>query len=135
MANARYVYEDKWGGIIEHPSSGALEIRWYDATADMMADDFNAFLSEYAGQVEKTGRTAGLVDAVQFKMPVDRMSMGWRDENIVPRYNKAGMKKFAFVMPAGMPAIGNEPAPEGPADFPTAYFGTRASALSWLTAS
>ena len=62
------------------------------------------------------------------------MEMGWRDEHIIPRYNAAGLKKFAFVMPAGMPAIGAPPAPEGPADFPTGYYGSRADALSWLRA-
>lgn len=73
-----------------------------------------------------------MVDAVQFRMDMARMSMGWRDEHIIPRYNAAGLRKFAFVMPAGMPAIGSEPAPEGPADFPTGYFAGRADALSWL---
>lgn len=36
-------------------------------------------------------------------------------------------------MPAGMPAIGSDPVREGPATFPTGYFGTRADALAWLT--
>ena len=62
------------------------------------------------------------------------MSLGWRDANIIPRYNAAGVKKFAFIMPAGMPAIGDDPAPEGPAHYPTAYFGSRAEALAWLRA-
>ena len=35
-------------------------------------------------------------------------------------------------MPQGMPLIGKEPAREGPADFATAYFGTRREALAWL---
>lgn len=130
MPNARYVYEDRWGGVIDH--GNYIEIRWYDATADMSGDQFNTWLSEFASQVEATGRTAALVDAIQFAMPRDRMSMGWRDEHIVPRYNAAGVVKFAFLMPAGMPAIGKEPSPEGPAQFPTAYFGSRADALAWL---
>jgi hypothetical protein len=58
--------------------------------------------------------------------------MEWRDANIVPRYNAAGVKKFAFHMPAGMPAIGTAPSREGPADYPTAYFGRRQDALDWL---
>ena len=56
----------------------------------------------------------------------------WRDENIVPRYEAAGVRKFAFHMPAGMPAIGSDPAPEGVAKYPTGYFGTRRDALAWL---
>jgi hypothetical protein len=34
----------------------------------------------------------------------------WRDVNIIPRYNAAGVRKFAFHMPDGMPMIG-EPRP------------------------
>ena len=63
------------------------------------------------------------------------MSMGWRDEHIIPRYNAAGLKKFAFIMPEGMPAIGAAPEKEGSANFPTAYFGSRNDALAWLKSS
>jgi hypothetical protein len=73
-----------------------------------------------------------LVDAVQFRMDMSVMDMAYRDANIVPRYNVAGVKKFAFLMPAGMPAVGSPPAPEGPAVFPTAYFDARPDALTWL---
>jgi hypothetical protein len=31
-----------------------------------------------------------------------------------------------------LPMIGAPPAPEGPARFPTAYFGRRQEALDWL---
>jgi len=132
MSNATYRYEDRFGGIIEHPSAGVIEIRWYDATSEMTGDEFNAWLGTFATEVEGSGRTLALVDAVQFRMPMDRMSGGWRDEHIIPRYNAAGIQRFAFLMPSGMPAIGADPKPEGPAEFPTAYFGTRASALGWL---
>jgi hypothetical protein len=56
----------------------------------------------------------------------------WRDANIVPRYNAAGVKRFAFLFPEGMPAIGAPPAVEPPAAYPTGYFGTREDALFWL---
>jgi hypothetical protein len=65
--------------------------------------------------------------------PGANMDEPWRNANIVPRYNDAGITKFAFHMPAGMPAIGAPPAPEGPAHFPTGYFGTRSDALAWLS--
>ncbi|WP_136658984.1 hypothetical protein [Nitratireductor sp. XY-223] len=132
MTEARIVHTDRWGDIIDRPAGGCVEIRWFDTTSAMAGDDFNTFLSVYAGHVEQCGRACGLVDAVQFRMDMAKMNMGWRDENIIPRYNAAGMRKFAFIMPGGMPAIGAPPANEGPADFPTGYFGTRADALGWL---
>ena len=53
---------------------------------------------------------------------------------IIPRYNQAGVEKFAFLMPEGMPAIDAPPAPEEPVSFPTAYFGSRADATARLAA-
>ena len=129
------IYEDKWGEIIDRPSSNLVEIRWYDTTAAMTGDEFNDWLSTYAGCVESKKRPGCLVDSVQFRMPLDRMDVGWRDENIIPRYNAAGVAKFAFIMPAGMPLIGADPASEGPAKFPTGYFGERSAAITWIGAA
>lgn len=98
----------------------------------MTGDDFNGFLESYAGCVETSGRTAGLVDATQFRMDFSKMSTGCRDENIIPRYNAAGIKKFAFILPPGAPPTQIPPAVEGPANFPTGYFGNRADALARL---
>lgn len=126
------VYEDHWGRIVDHPSEGVLEIRWVAATADMMTSDFNQWLTQFATDVARLARKLALVDAVEFRMAPDKMDGAWRDANIIPRYNKAGLQRFAFVMPPQMPLIGAPPALEGPAHFPTGYFGTRADALAWL---
>ncbi len=126
-------YEDRWGEIIDRQEAGYIEIRWYDTTEDMTGDQFNQWLTVFAGHVEERKRAGALVDSVQFRMPLDRMDTGWRDRNIIPRYNSAGVRKFAFLMPAGMPLIGKEPAREGSARFPTGYFGARAKAAKWLS--
>ena len=125
-------YVDQWGECSVRPTDGCSEIRWFDTTSAMEGDDFNKFLAEFATVVEGSGLTGALVDAVQFRMDMSKMSIGWRDANIVPRYNAAGLKKFAFIMPAGMPAIGAPRQKEGPGDFPTAYFATRRDAVAWL---
>jgi hypothetical protein len=126
------VYEDLWGKIVDHAADGILEIRWVDASAGMTTNDFNQWLIQFATDLARLGRRFALVDAVQFRMARDRMDGAWRDANVIPRYNKAGVQRFAFVMPPQMPLIGTPPAPEGPADFPTGYFGTRADAFAWL---
>jgi len=126
------VYEDRWGKIVDHPTDGVLEIRWIDATAGMTSIDFKQWLTRFATDIARLGRKLALVDAVQFRIAPDNMDEAWRDANIIPRYNEAGVLRFAFVMPPQMPLIGTPPAPEGPADFPTGYFGTRADAFAWL---
>jgi hypothetical protein len=74
-----------------------------------------------------------LIDSTTFRMSPAKMDGPWRDANIIPRYNAAGVTKFAFHMPDGMPMIGEPPTPEAPGRFPTGYFGRRQDALNWLT--
>ena len=127
-----HLYEDQWGACIDRPDDGYVEIRWYDTTADLTAEEFNQWLSAFADAVLARRRQCVLVDATAFNMDPAFMDMEWRDANIVPRYHEAGLTKFAFHMPTGMPLIGAEPAPEGVANYPTGYFGTRRDALAWL---
>ena len=134
MTMVQVLFSDRWGDILDRSDNNCVEIRWFDTTTGMSGDDFNGFLETYAGCVEASGRTGCLVDANQFKMDFEQMNTGWRDANIIPRYNAAGVKKFAFIVPAGAPPTRNPPAPEGPAKFPTGYFPGRADALAWLKA-
>lgn len=131
---ASIAFTDEWGEVIDRPEHDTIEIRWFDSTATMTGNQFNDWLSRFAAEVERTGRSRVLVDSVPFAMPMDQMDGGWRDANIIPRYNAAGVKRFAFLMPSRMPAIGAPPATVGPAEFPTAYFGTRRDAIEWLLA-
>lgn len=94
----------------------------------MRGKDFNRFLEAYAGVIEQGRRPGALVDAVQFRMPLERMSDEWRYENIVPRYNAASLRGFAILMPEGMPRIGASPFLDGPTAYRTAYVGRRAAA-------
>ena len=126
------VYEDHFGAVIDRADAGYVEIRWYDATEDMSAAQFQDWLARFAGEVERQGRAGILVDGTSFLMDTGNMNDEWRNEHIVPRYNAAGVRRFAFHMPEGMPSIGQPPEAEGPATFPTAYFGRRQAALEWL---
>ncbi|MGH2475675.1 MAG: hypothetical protein ACRDIL_10455 [Candidatus Limnocylindrales bacterium] len=133
--DATVIYNDGFGSVIDWADDDFVEIRWYDTTKHLSAERFNDWLTAFAGEVERAGRSGVLVDAVQFRMDMATMDCPFRDANIIPRYNAAGVKRFAFLMPAGMPAVGASPAPEGPATFPTGYFDSRPAALAWLAGS
>jgi hypothetical protein len=133
MTDSKLVYEDDWGEIVDRPALDLLELRWFDSTSAMSVDEFKRALSTFAEWIERSGRHLALIDGTSFLMDPANMDGAWRDANIVPRYNSAGIRRFAFHMPAGMPAIGSPPAPEGPAQFPTGYFGSRNHALRWLS--
>ena len=126
------LYEDMWGEVIDRPDQDFVEIRWYDSTSEIDADTFNDWLSGFAGVVEHAGRSGVLVDSVVFGMPMETMDWEFRNTQIIPRYNAAGVQRFAFILPAGSPPIGSDPYIDGPAQYPTAYFGARADAIGWL---
>ncbi len=132
MTDAQVLYDDQWGLILNHPREARLENRWYDTTANLDSDGFNAFLATFADLVLATKPTTVLVDSTVFGMDMALMDAAWRNANIIPKYNQAGVQRFAFHVPAGMPAIGTPPAPDGPANFPTGWFASRREALAWL---
>ena len=126
---AHIVHEDRNGSLIDYPDDDYLEVRWYDASSALTGQTFNERQTVIADAVERHGRSSVLVDAVQFGMNAEDMDVAWRDANTIPRMNAAGVKKQALIVPAGFPPIGAPPAPEGPADYPTAYFASRVEAL------
>jgi hypothetical protein len=132
MADVEHVYEDRWGEIIDRGATELVELRWYDTTATMSAEQFQDWLATFADHVERLHRPLVLVDGTRFMMDPANLNDAWRDANIIPRYNAAGVRRFAFLFPDGMPAVGAPPAPEGSATFPTGYFARRQEALAWL---
>lgn len=132
MERVTVLHEDKWGSVIDRMPAGYLEIRWFDSTDEMTKDEFQDWLTMFAEEVGANRRPAILVDATRFGMPMDNMDGSWRDEHVIPRYNAAGVRRFAFLMPDGMPAIGSEPTTEGPSEYVVGYFSRRQDALDWL---
>ena len=106
MADSKSVYEDEWGEIIDRPSSDVIELRWFDTTASMSKEQFQRWLTSFADQVGRLHRSRVLVDGTNFRTNPAFMDGGWRDANIIPRYNAAGVVSFAFHMPAEMPMVG-----------------------------
>jgi hypothetical protein len=129
------LYGDRFGEIIDRPEARLIELRWFDTTVVLSKDGFQQWLEEFASRVKASHRPSVLIDSTSFRMPREHMDAAWRDANIIPLYNAGPVERFAFHMPAGVPMIGAAPAREGPATFPTAYFGARADALSWLGGS
>jgi hypothetical protein len=53
MTAVTQLYEDSWGAVIDHHDADYLEVRWYDTTATMSGDEFQDWLSHFAGEVER----------------------------------------------------------------------------------
>ncbi|MEM9037813.1 MAG: STAS/SEC14 domain-containing protein [Actinomycetota bacterium] len=132
--NPQIIHEDTYGSVIDYPDDDYLEVRWYDSSDAFTGETFSRRSALFADLVEQHGRSTVLIDAVQFGMNAEDMDVEWRDANVIPRLNDAGLRKIALVVPADVPPVGAPPAPDGPANFPTAFFATRAEARAWLAA-
>lgn len=130
------VAANKWGTITYHPRWNTLELTWSPDTRSMDDDEFRQTLWLLADHGLKVRPRFMVIDATQFHHTLVEDALAWRDENIVPLYNEAGVQKFAFLAAAATPGTvekGAEHAPDGPATFPTAWFETRDLLYAWLT--
>lgn len=132
------VARNEWGVILHHEAWRTLELKWLPTTREMSDDGFKATLELYTVMGERLKPLSMLIDAVEFYHQFGDGVMEWRDANIMPRYNAAGVTKFAFYVPEGFPGTveaGGVPRVEGSANFPTAWFSTRERAYQWLAGS
>lgn len=118
-------------GVIRYERSRRLlELEWLPGS--MTDDDFKHQLERFAAQALSQRSSLLLVDMSHFNHRPGPDVMPWRDSTIIPRYNAAGTRRLAFILPARAPVPSAPPAPEGPAHFPTGYFANRRDAESWL---
>ena len=116
---------------LEH-GGGTLQLEWTAESADLTEQEFRAGLVRLAELVEQHRARHVLVDVRQFGYRPARDFSPWRYAEILPRYNAAGVGKFAFCVPAG--ATGGEPAREKPGVFPTGYFDSQEAIDEWFAA-
>ncbi len=125
----------EWGTIIYHPQWSTLELKWGQKTRSMTDDGFKQTLQLMADHGLQVRPKYMIIDATEFFHELGEGTLAWRDEHIVPLYNDAGVEKFAFLATGRAPGTvekGAEPAPDGPARFPTGWFETRERMYAWL---
>ena len=131
------VAEDTWGQILFYDQWNSLELRWRPSTADATDSELKATMDVFAQEAASRHPKTLIVDTTEFLHRWGEGMMQWRDAQIIPRYNQAGVSKFAFIANPAYPGPtvedGARPAPEGPANFPTGWFKTREAAYEWLT--
>src|SRR5262249_24306857 len=111
---------NEWGVVLSHVDPRALQLRWLPSTSTMTDGGFMATLCLFVWESEKARPSGLLIDASEFRHRFGEGVMAWRDAHIIPRYGAAGVRRFAFQMPAGFPKAGSEEV-EGPAVFPTRW--------------
>ncbi len=132
---AEELHRDDFGVVSHDVAAELLELEWLEGSANMTDDNFKESMKRYAMCAEQLRPGNLLVDVTKFKHSPGANVGAWRDREIIPRYNTAGVRRFAFIVPHGSPGTveqGNSPAQEPPGQFPTAYFDDRQDALNWF---
>jgi hypothetical protein len=121
--------KDAMYSIIYHKPEHLVRLKWLAGTAGMTDQDFKETLEAFADTAIHHGAKRLLIDVSEFKHRPSAEIGAWRDEVILPKYNKAGVKKIAWVWPNNTPSDG----PTGEKDkFENRYFPTEAQALTWV---
>jgi hypothetical protein len=132
----KVVASDQWGQIIYYDEWNSLELRWLLSTANADDSDVKTTMQVFADEAVNRRPKTLIVDTTEFCHTWGDGMMQWRDAQIIPSYNEAGVTKFAFIANPNYPGptveAGTAPAPEGPANFPTGWFKTREAAYQWL---
>lgn len=129
------LYQDVYGSIQHYPDEGILELRWVAETADMTDADFRRWLTIY-GTLSMVHQTPLLVvDVCTFRGSPDSSSTTtWRDEQIVPLYQKGGVTHFAYLLPAEA-SVSNEDEPvaaDSEISFATRYLTSWDAIREWF---
>jgi len=121
--------KDPMYSMIYHKPEHLVRLKWLAGTAGMMDADFKETLEAFAETAIQHKAHRLLIDVSEFKHRPSPEVGAWRDEVIIPKYNKAGVKKIAWVWPMNTPSNG----PTSPKDkFENHYFATEAEALAWV---
>jgi len=125
------LYRDQYGVITHDPERSVLELDWSEATGSMSDDDVKKWLERYGGLGEVHRPAHMLIDARRFRHRFGPELSSWREKHVIPRYNAAGVRKLAFLLPKEF-VPGTKPAPEAGAAFPTGYFATPEQVNEWF---
>jgi len=130
------VASTEYGVITHHDEWNTLELRWLPTTKDATEAQARDTMVLFAAETEQRKPRFLIVDTTQFFHRWADDMMTWRDQEIIPHYNAGGPAKFAFITGEGVPfptvETGAQPAPDGPATFPTGWFTSRDRAYQWL---
>jgi hypothetical protein len=112
------------------PDRGIVSLVWADASLD--EDEVKEMLVRFGEHAKTHPCSALLVDAREFDFLWSPAMDAWRDASVVPDYNDAGVRKFAFVFRDVVPL--RPPAKMPPANFETGGFHTIKDAETWIAA-
>ena len=112
-----------------------IGIEWKESTWSMTDEDFKSERQLFAGWVEANKAHGILVAVARFRHEAGPDVHDWRIKHFWTRYSGAGVRRFAFLLPAdaSVPPMMNQSA--AGENFLTRGFNSADQATVWLTAT
>jgi hypothetical protein len=121
---------DPMYAITWHKAEKLLRLTWLEGTDGMTDEDFRDVLEVFADGAIYHKAARLVIDVRQFKFRPSREVLAWRDKVTVPKYNKAGTKRQAWIWPGD---VSNMKTSTKHGSYEERYFSTDEEALAWLT--
>lgn len=106
-----------------------VELTWLPGTQQMTDQDFKEAVYVFAEGALQHRANRLIIDMRQFMGRPSAEVGAWRDEVIVPKYEKAGVKKLAWIWPG----VSADETGTGAA-YQQRYFEGRDEAINWCVA-
>lgn len=117
--------------ISYHKPERLVRLTWLAGTAGMTDQDFKETLEAFAESALQHSAQRLIIDVREFKHRPSAEILAWRDDVTVGKYNRAGVKKLAWVWPGNIPS--NMPTSKN-AEYENRYCSTEGEALAWVMA-
>ena len=133
------IYQSYFYDFAHCDETNSLIFQWKPETETIKNNDFKEGLSNFAGYAFELKTPNMVVDVRNFKPgagePTPDVMGTWRAEVVIPRYNAAGVKKFAYLRnpDGGGPPV-SEPTKHEGETFETAVFDSEEKMMNWLKA-
>ncbi len=129
------VASNEWADLLLYEKWKTVDLKWRPSSKGMTDDEVKATLKMFADSAEQLRPTFLMSNAVEFFRGFNDDIAAYRAANVIPAYNRAGIKKFVLIVREGTPGTvesGEVPAAEKGANFPTAWFSSLEHAYDWL---
>jgi hypothetical protein len=117
--------------ISYHKPEKLVQLTWLAGTAGMTDQDFKETLEVFAESSLQHHAERLVIDVREFKHRPSLEILAWRDEVTVGKYNRAGVKRLAWIWPGTTPS--NMPT-SAKARYENRYCATEEEAVSWVLA-
>jgi hypothetical protein len=115
--------------ITYYKSQRLVRFTWLAGTAGLTDQDFKETLEAFAEGILQHNAQRLIIDMREFRYRPSSEVLAWRDDVIVSKYNRAGVKKVAWVWPG----VTGDTSTSKRDKFENHYCSTESEALAWVT--